>query len=611
MIGPDVPKDRGTIGEASPNSASGKSLVQSPDGRASTSGSSRARIHFDRYVLDLQRGCLLLADEEIALRPKTFEFLHYLVGNPGRLVSKDELLKSVWPTVLVTEDSLVQCVTELRRALHDPEQRLIRTVPRRGYRFEAIPSTGLSAALPDAVDPQTLSSEPEEERAPLRQGRSAGLFRRVPMLAAISTIVIGALAVFIAIWLRLDPGENASYPPLSLVVLPFQNLGSNPDQDYFAEGIASDLTTDLSRLPGLFVIAHATARTFRGSRVDARQIGRDLHVRYVLEGSVGRADGQVRINAQLSDVETGAIQWAERYERERDQLRAWRNEIIGRIALALNYRLAAVESERALRERHDSPEASDLTMQGWALVYAAKAPGNYGAARSLFRQAVEQDRQAVNALAGIAWTSAVSVLDGWSASPVEDLGVAQEAVAQALAVNPNHVVAHHVRGFVLRLQRRSQSAHDAFQTVIGLNPNFAPGYAQLGAVETELGRPQATARLIEHALRLSPRDPSLGPWFAIAGMAELHSGHDQEAATWLTRAVDTGTPVALHHAYLASALALAGRISEARATLAEFQTAKPGATIASLRARAHSTEPRFIAQREHFYAGLRLAGLPE
>ncbi len=605
VVGPDVPKDRRKPGEISPSSDRGQGA-----GDGSTGAGPAPQLQFAGFVIDLQRGCLRLAEDEleIALRPKTFDLLCYLIRNPGRLLSKDELLKAVWPDVLVTEDLIVQCVTELRRALNDQSQKLIRTVPRRGYRFEATPSlltsrssTGASARLASSGEDETPVSSRCRGKRP-----TWARFHLVTPAAAICV-----LAALLSVWLGSRPGQDAEPPPLSLVVLPFQNWGSGQDQDYFAEGLASDLATDLSRLPGFFVIAHATARTFRGPSLDARQIGRDLDVRYVLQGSVGQSASQVRMNVQLSDVETGRVVWAERYQRERGQLPLWRNEIIGRIALALNYRLPAVESERAFRERRDSPEISDLTMRGWALVHAAKTPKNYETARMLFAEALRRDPNAVNAIAGMAWTSAVTVLDGWSASPAEDLKAAQHAVEQALTLEPNHVVAHHVRGFTLRIQRRTQSAYDAFQTVIGLNPNFAPGYAQLGVTELELGRPEATFALIERAIRLSPRDPSLGPWFGIAGIAALHLGRDKEAVNWLRRATDTGTQVALQYAYLASALALTGQAAEAQAALARFRDLKPKATITTIRGSPRSTEPGFLTQRERLYAGLRLAGLPE
>jgi TolB-like protein/DNA-binding winged helix-turn-helix (wHTH) protein/cytochrome c-type biogenesis protein CcmH/NrfG len=608
ITGKTVPKDRRTNGEISSKSAMAGSTMPSSGARlASDVGGGRFR--FGQYVLDLQRGCLLAGNEEVALRPKSFELLGYFVGNPGRLVSKDELLTAVWPNVIVTEDSLAQCVGELRRAMHDQDQRVIRTVPRRGYRFEATVSEETLTDSAQVADVLLRSVEGSQPRGSHDRPAQAASRQRTAILVAICAA--GALAAsIVTTWWGFSPHERPA-PPLSIAVLPFANLSGDPDQDYFAEGISSDLTTELSRLPGTLVIAHATARMFKGKQIDARQVGHELNVRYLLDGSVRRTGDEVRINAELIDAETGASAWAERYARKREQLPAWQDEVIGRIATTLNFRLTALESKRALRGRREDPEAYELTTRGWALVYSAKKPHTYAAARALFKQALERDPHAVNALAGIGWTAAVSVLDRWSTTPTEDLVAAEAAVADVLALDSNHVVGNHVRGFLLRLQRRTQSAHDAFRTVVALNPNFASGYAQLGVTALELGRPEETVAAVERAVRLSPRDPNLGPWLATAGMAELHLGHDEQAVSWLTRAIDTGTPVALHQAYLASALALAGRIEQAQSVLADFRKTQPSATIARLRAEAYSTEPAFVAQRERLYEGLRMAGLAE
>jgi adenylate cyclase len=574
ITGQVVPKVRRTNDEVAANSGS----------RAAASDGVAGRIRFGRHVLDLDRGCLLADEDEVALRPKSFELLRHLARNAGRLVSKDELLAAVWPNVIVTEDSLVQCVAELRRALGDHDQRLIRTVPRRGYRLDAALRFEPSAAPPVAAG-----------RPPRPVARQA----------------LGALALLLAtIGALWWPGSRPNpAPPLSIVVLPFASLSDDPDQQYFADGVSSELTTELSRLPGLFVIAHATARTFEGKVVDARQVGRELKVRYLLDGSIRRIGDQIRLNVQLVDTASGASVWGKRFERRSDQLAAWQDEVIGRIAVALSLHLTRLEGARALRARGDDPAAGDLTTRGWALVYTAKRPETYAAARALFQQALERAPGTVNAQVGLGWTAAVAVLDGWSAAPADDLAAAEAAVARALALDPDHFVAHHVRGFTLRLRRRSQSAYDAFGTAVALNPNFASGHAQLGVTALELGRPEETVPAIERAVALSPRDPNLGPWLAIAGMAELHLGRPAAAAAWLRRAIDTGTPVALHQAYLASALALAGRMAEAQAALTEFRRARPAATIARLRTQAWSTEPGFVAQREPLYAGLRVAGL--
>src|SRR5215470_5041912 len=264
--GLDVLKHGRTDAESSLNSTqTGPAIVGSND-RPSPKGS--ARVRFDRYALDLQRGCLLAGDEEITLRPKAFEFLRYLAGNPGRLVSKDELLAAVWPNVVVTEDSLFQCVAELRRALRDHDQQLIKTVQRRGYRFESALSVEPSAPQPAEAP---AASAPDGKPVPSsRDPPRIGHVRRAVVFAAIA--IVAMLIAALGGWFGLRDRPTVA-PQLSIVVLPFHNLSDDPYQEYFAAGISADLTTDLSRLPGAVVITQATAQTFKGKNVDARQIG--------------------------------------------------------------------------------------------------------------------------------------------------------------------------------------------------------------------------------------------------------------------------------------------------------------------------------------------------
>jgi TolB-like protein/DNA-binding winged helix-turn-helix (wHTH) protein/Flp pilus assembly protein TadD len=612
MDGFDVPKDGRTDAENSPNSLRTAAMPGTND-LSSLTAAGGGRLWFNGYVLDFQRGCLLAGDEEIALRPKTFEFLRHLVSNPGRLVSKDELLATIWPNIAVTEDSLVQCVTELRRALRDKEQRLIKTVQRRGYRFEAVLSAEPSAAEPRGSAAPTQSAIGEASAPARHDPRRVSRARGAATLTAIGVFALLMTALG-ASWWWFSAGDRFTAPPqLSIAVLPFKNIGDDPDQENVAAGLSIDLTTDLSRIPGAFVIAHGTAQTFKGQNVDVRQVGRDLNVRYVIEGSLRRSGNEVRIDVELVEAASGRHLWTERFTLERNEIAAWQDEIVGRIASALNFRLARVETERTLRERRDYPDAYDLTTQGWALIYTAKSPENYDAARVLFRQALERNPRSVNALAGLGWSSAISVLNGWSASPAADVAVAEAAVAQLLVIDPNHVVGNQVRGFLLRLQRRTGAAREAFRTVAALNPNFPPAHAQLGVTAIESGRPEEAIEAIERAIRLSPRDPDHSLWLSFIGMAELHRGRLQEAVSFLGHAleVDTSTATGVQRAYLASALMLVGRTTEGRAALAEFRKAKPSATIASLRAAARSNDTAFIAQQERFFEGLRMAGLPE
>ena len=581
---------------------SGRQASSAVDPAAPDSGN----LGFDQYVLDLGRGCLLAADEEVALRPKTFEVLRYLVSNGRRLVSKDELIGAVWPTVTVTDDSLFQCIAELRRALQDHDQRLIRTVQRRGYRFEA--SVFRAKAPPQHPVAAPLAAD-QKVTGLAGQNRHRG--RRAIVIAAVCALLLVFAGVFVERQLPAD--RLTATPPVSLVVLPCKSVGDTPDHGHFAAGISADLTTDLSRIPGATVIAPATAQTFKGHHVDPRQVGRDLNVRYVLDGSLQRSDGEVRINVQLIDAATGRHLWAERFTRGRDQFAGWQDEVVGRIASALNLRLPRLENERALRERRGNPDAYELATRGWALIYTAKKAEHYETARALFREALALDARSTSAMAGVAWSSGISLLNGWSASPAEDTSIAESAISSLLAIDPHHVLAHHSHGFLLRLQQRTQAAYETFQRVVSINPNFAPGHAQLGLTAIELGRPDEAIPSVERAIRLSPRDPNLEHWFGFIGMAEFHRGNLAEAISRMARAIngETSTPTALQHAYYVSALALAGRAREAEAALAEFLRQRPGASIANLRKAARSKDPNFAAQQDRLYEGLRMAGLPE
>jgi TolB-like protein/DNA-binding winged helix-turn-helix (wHTH) protein/Tfp pilus assembly protein PilF len=573
--------------------------------------SGQERIAFNGFVLDLQRGCLLHRDQEIALRRKAYEVLTYLVRNCGRLVPKDELMKAVWPNVIVTDDSLFQCIGELRRALQDEQQRLIKTVQRRGYRLEADLSLEPAMTLPADVDIPHLPAAAEKS-PPTDMSSIAKLSRIVSVLASIAVLI--AIATFsIHKWWPSASVQSAPGTPVSLVVLPFRSLSNDPQSDTFAAGVTVELTSDLSRLPGAVVISPATAHAFKDALVDARHVGRDLNVRYVVQGTVAWSQKEIRINVQLIEVATGRHIWADRQVREAAQVPSWQDEVVGAIASALNFKLTSLESDRILRERSHDPQAYDLTTRGWALVYSAKKPENYQSALVLFKEALARDPRAVNALAGVGWVAALSVLNGWSKSPEEDMSAANRTADELLAIDPTHVVAHHVRGAALRFEKNTEAAQNEFLTAVSINPNFANSHAQLGQTHIELGHPEEGIRSLERAMRLSPRDPNVGHWTANIGIAELHLERYPEAVTWLRRSHDAGTssPTLRHRAYLVSALALAGRLDEARAALTELRSVRPNATVTGLQDISRSTNPLFIKQVQRLYDGLRIAGLPE
>src|SRR5215469_4965339 len=247
---------------------------------------------------------------------------------------------------------------------------------------------------------------------------------------------------------------SAAIPRLSFVVLPFENLSRDPDQEYFADGITDDLTTDLSRISGSFVIARNTAFTYKGKSVDVKQIGRELGVRYVIEGSVRRAGDRVQVNVQLIDAETGAHVWADRFETDRRDLVEAQSEITGRLARSLNVELVRDVSSRIAQEREVSPDARDLVMRGWALWYRPLSETTRREAQRTFEQALALDLRSIDAKIGLATTLATVVGGGWSSSIKEDEARAEQLLLDALGQDPNSSMAHFAMGLLRRGENR-------------------------------------------------------------------------------------------------------------------------------------------------------------
>ena len=406
-------------------------------------------------------------------------------------------------------------------------------------------------------------------------------------------------------------GAHAA-PRLSVVVLPLANLSGNASEDYFADAVTEDITTDLSRIPESFVIARNTAFTYKGKSVDARAVGRELNVRYVLEGSVRRAGNRVRANVQLIDAESGAHLWAERFDCDRADLMDVQDEIVGRIAGALGAQLIDAESCRSLKEHASDPDAVDLSMRGWAALHRAPSRDGLVEARGLFERALALDQDAADALIGLAYTYARGVNSAFSSTIEADLARADELVTKALARAPERAQTHWVRGLLLRYPRRLEEAAAAFEQAIALDRNFAPAYGSLGDVMTFLGRPEETIRLNEQAIRLSPRDPQLGNWQFDIGYAHWFIGDETQAVQWLLRARTANPQLPTVPIVLCGVYALQGRLAAARTELRLAQERAPWLTsVAQLRAIIPGEHPRIHDRLEAMYRGLALAGLPE
>ena len=417
------------------------------------------QLNFGRFCLDLGRRRLLRDERSVRLGDRALDILCVLASAEGKVVSKDELMAKVWPGVVVEENNLHVHIWALRKALDEEgngESYLV-TVPGRGYRLIGLKNMGQLATLfgdrPDALA-VTPTSQP---------------------LAA---------------------------PRLSIVVLPFANLSDDREQQYFADGITEDVTTDLSRIENMFVISRNTAFTFRNKPIDTKQIGRELGVRYVLEGSVRRSGNQLRVSARLINAATDAHLWTERFDRDTVDLFALQNEIASCIANALGVELIAVEAARPT----EHPDALDYILRGRAarLRSISMSRDVYVERISMFEHALALDPQSVEAQTQLAYSLAGRALLGMADSAAADLARAEGLVGQALAASPRSAYAHYVKGRVLRAQNRWQEAVPEYETALALNRNLVGALIGVGECKLYAGSIKEVVPLVEQAIRISP-----------------------------------------------------------------------------------------------------------
>jgi TolB-like protein/class 3 adenylate cyclase/Flp pilus assembly protein TadD len=393
---------------------------------------------------------------------------------------------------------------------------------------------------------------------------------------------------------------------LSIVVLPFVNLGGDPEHEYFVDGVTESLTTDLSRIRGAFVIAHNSALAYKAKPVDARQIGRELGVRYVMEGSMQSIGSRIRVNAQLIDAETGAHLWAERFDKQ--------DEITARLARMIGIELVAAEGRRAERERPDNMDAMDLAMRGWSIINQPSSLDDVRRARAHFEAALRLDDANIDALVGLAESY---TLEGRSyafhdrSDLSEQMRAAEAATAKALRTAPNNALAHYVRATVLHRMRAPERALRECERAIGLDPNLALAHAYAGYMKVLLGRPEETEAHVTEAIRLSPRDPQLSRSYFFRGAADLYLGRVDDAVEPLQKAAELHPNHNLNYLFLAAALALLSREVEAAEACAAGQRLDPTFSVARFRELAPSDNPVYLALRERVYDGMRKAGVPE
>ena len=402
-------------------------------------------------------------------------------------------------------------------------------------------------------------------------------------------------------------------PRLSIVVLPFDNLNDDRQQQYFADAVTDDVTTDLSRINEMVVISRNTAFTYKDRPVDTRQIGRDLNVRYLLGGSVRRAGNRLRVNTQLIDTETDIHIWAERFDHDAGDLFALQDEVTSKIAVALNLEMIGAEAARPM----DDPDAFDYVLRGRAALYnyRGSTAESFAEAIALFERALTVNPASIEARAMLALGLAARVFEQVSDSAASDIARAEELIDEVVMVSPRHPRVNFVKGQVLRARHQYERAIPEYETAIALNRNWVQAVAALGLCKFFTGAIEEAIPAQEQAIRLSPRDPRLPNWYWRIGMIHLLQSRTDEAISWLERARSANPRLAGPHAWLVSAYALKGDLRRAAAELAEARRQSGDNRYASIA--AHKAAQSFGAASIHtladetFFAGLRKSGVPD
>jgi adenylate cyclase len=577
-------------------------------------------LHFAGLILDLD-ACKLTRDsgEEIPLTRGELALLRMFVSRPGRVISRDGLLDAFTSRRFEPFDRSVDVlIGKLRRKIEpDPKQpRLIVTVPGEGYRFDGLTQSLSIKQPPFGADPDSpLAERPAAPAAapPVTQAKPPEPKKR----SMLAPLVAGIVALFVlggGAWYWLAGKRSASVvvtpapaAHLSVVVLPFTNLSGDPAQDYFADGITDNLTTDLSRIRDSFVIARNTAFTYKGKSVDAKQIGKELGIRYVLEGSVQHDGTRVRVNAQLIDAETGAHLWADRFDEDVADLFKLQDQVVARLANALNYELVRADAETGAHSKN--PDVLDLDMRGAdALWRFPQQPTKEGilAIRGTFEQALKIDPDDADALGGAAATYLNEYAFGWANPETNYEAKVLGQVDQAIALAPRNPWNYSTKSVYLAITGRPKEGLRVADAALAINPNYAAEYTYRALAESYLGQFEQAKSDVQQAVRLSPRDPRMGQWHDKMADAELGLGHFDAAIDESNKALDAGFKAFFTHLRLAIANALNGDIHEAKTALTNARRLKPELSIKWLMG-----NKAFSGFKPPWYDALRKAGLPE
>lgn len=591
-------------------------------------------LFFEGFRFDRRGGGLSRRDESgvfvpVAIGSRALDVLGVLVARAGELVSRDDIIAAVWPATVVEDNNLNIQIAALRRVLDQGRaESCIRTIAGRGYRFVApvtlcpsepeLPtatpqnSDGSLAGADAAPTGSELSDEPARGGAPLivsprrrpRANRGIVAGPAVMLMLAAAVAIVGWHAPWFG-------GGGTAAPRLSIAVLPFADLSPGHDQQYFADAVTEDLTTDLSHKIGVFVISAESALTYRGNPKSAKEIGRELGVRYVVEGSVERADGRVRVNAQLIDAESDAHLWTERFDREFRDLFELQGEITGRIAIALNIEMVNAEAARPI----GNPQAEDYIFRGRE-AYFGRSPAreNYDEAIGWYERALALDPRSAAAKTYLAGALINRVFTFPTKAAPADFARAEKLIDEALAAGTRIPWAHYVKGSVLRTKGQWAAAIAEYEAALALDRNMTGALQGIGWCELFTGALDEVIPLAEKGIRIGPRDPSIGFRYAQIGEVRELQHRPDLAIGWFEKARAAMPNYAGGRAHLAADYALTGDPERAAAELAAARRMNPYlySILAGLKASTPWGVPKVEALFEAtYFAGLRKAGMPE
>jgi TolB-like protein/cytochrome c-type biogenesis protein CcmH/NrfG len=519
---------------------------------------------FGNHTLDADRRELRRGVDPISDEPQVFDLLIYLVENRDRVVSKDDLIASVWGGRVVSDSTLTSRINAARKAVGDSggDQKLIRTIARKGLRFVGdVHVTPLGPASSDLVS---------QAHEGVQESRAA-----LPL-----------------------PDRPA------IAVLPFVNLSGDPEQEYFSDGISEDIIAALSKLRWFFVIARNSSFTFKGKAVHMKQVAEDLGVGYVVEGSVRKSGERVRITAQLNDVATGTHIWAERYDRDIADVFAVQDEITEAIVAAIEPQLYAAENFRAQRKPPDSLDAWDLVMRGLSHYWRLTRQDNM-AAQAMLEMATAIDPNYGQALGVLAAAHTFSAHMGW-AEMSKAVPIAERAALAALRADSEDPWAHYALGNVYLFTRRFDDSLAEFETALRLNPNFSLAQGYYGLTLCYCGRWEDGDLAARRALRLSPRDPFSALYYGIAAYSQYNGHNYEEAMRFARESIRERNDFVGGHRVLTASAGMAGRNDIAAAALQELRRVQPNISLGWIE---KEMPFKLDEDRKHYLEGLRRAGL--